>query len=104
MDRSKAKRQDNTKLRSLIFASNRVQFELIEINKFWRDLAGQNVILFLSLNILLAFIAIHVDLRLEIILLTVIVMMYMTCIYGTFSVANRVPAQVSSIFGLICWF
>ena len=102
---SAKKRVDNAKLSSLIFAFNRVQFELDEINKFWRDISGWNVLYFLALNVQLAFVAIHVDLRLQVVLFTIIIVMYLTCVYGIFAVANRVPAEVSNagkvLFGSI---
>ena len=67
MTRKNKKRLDNAKLRSLILDFNRVQFELMEMNNFWKDLTGWSVIYFMSFGIILAFIAINVDIRLELV-------------------------------------
>lgn len=95
---SKTKRVDNRKLVKLIYQHNRIQFELAEINNFWKDKIGWNVVYFFAFGIIQVLIAIHVDIRLEMNFLAMVIVMYLTCIYGTFAVANKIPAEVSTTF------
>lgn len=98
---STKKRLDNAKLRSLIFDFNRVQFELAEINDFWKELTGWNILYSLSFNIFLAFVGLHVEMRLKLIMFSVIANLYMTCICGISVFAGRVPAEVSTTLVLL---
>lgn len=97
IDRSEVKQMNNRRLTRLIIAYNRVLFDLIEINRFFRYFIGWNSFFYFFFSIMLSFIAISCnDLRLEIALLMMVLVMFITTIGVPFTIANQVPNQVSS--------
>lgn len=96
IERSGSKLVDNRLLTRLIIAYNRVQFDLIDMNRFFRYFIGWNGLLYFFFSIMLSFIAISCnDLRTGFALGMMVILMFFTTIGVPFTIANQVPAQVS---------
>ena len=107
MDWSAVKLVNNRKLAHLIIGYNRVLLDLIEINRFFRYFIGWNSLFYFFFSIMLAFVAISCnDLRLEIALMIMVIIMYFTTILVPYTICNQVPVQVSrsSTASQFAWF
>ena len=84
----------NKRLAKLILDFNRVQLELIEVNAFFRNFLGTNIIFCFFIAILCMFLGIFLSWLLKVALLSAVFVLYLTIIMVPFRFANSIPFQV----------
>ena len=95
-----SKRVNNQKLARLIDDHNRVHFELIKMNEFFRSYLGANFLCFCAIGVLSGFSLIHFPFnwKIKAYILAVVLGLYFTVIVIPFKFANSVTTAVGHFF------